>query len=49
MFVLTDVRLRLHDDGLNTRRKSGGASSHFILRLDKHFREEIGERLTFLT
>ena len=34
-------RLRLHDDGLNRRRKSGVASPLFNLRLDKRFREEI--------
>ena len=32
------LRLRLHDDGLNRRRKSGVAYSLFILRLDKRFR-----------
>ena len=38
------IRLRLHDDGLNRRRKSGFASLlflFFIPRVDKHFREEI--------
>ena len=35
------LRLRLHDDGLTRRRKSGVASSLFIPRLDKRFREEI--------
>ena len=35
------LRLRLHDDRLNTRRKSGVASYIFIPRLDKRFREEM--------
>ncbi|CAL8259511.1 unnamed protein product [Arctogadus glacialis] len=35
------IRLCLHDDGLNRRRKSGVASSFLIPRLDERFREEI--------
>ena len=38
---LNRIRLRLHDDALNRRRKSGVVSSHFIPRLDERFREEI--------
>ena len=38
---LVNLTLRLHDDGLNRRRKSGVASSLFIPRLDKRFWEEI--------
>jgi hypothetical protein len=41
MLAMDNLRLRLHDDGLNRRLKSGVASSLFILHLDKRFREEI--------
>ena len=34
------LRLRLHDDGLNRKRRSGVASLLFIPRSDKRFREE---------
>ena len=37
----TNLRLRLHDDGPNRRRKSGVAYSLFIPRLGKRFRKEI--------
>ena len=41
MLAMDNLRLRLHDDGLNRRLKSGVASSLFIPRLDEHFQEEI--------